>query len=49
VLEHREYDDIARECGVSAQVIRARVSRALRQLATSLEDPREAMSEELMT
>jgi RNA polymerase sigma-70 factor (ECF subfamily) len=49
VLEHRDYDDIARECGVSAQVIRARVSRALRQLATSLEDPREAMSEELMT
>ncbi|HMJ36093.1 MAG TPA: RNA polymerase sigma factor [Baekduia sp.] len=49
VVEHREYDDIARECGVSAQVIRARVSRALRQLAKSLDDPREAPSEELLT
>jgi RNA polymerase sigma-70 factor (ECF subfamily) len=49
VLEDREYDDIARECGVSAQVVRARVSRALRQLAKSLDDPREATSEELLT
>jgi RNA polymerase sigma-70 factor (ECF subfamily) len=49
VLEHREYDDIARECGVSAQVVRARVSRALRQLAKSMDDPREPRSKELLT
>src|SRR5215218_4826442 len=36
VLEHREYDDIAQQCGASPQVIRARVSRGLRQLAKTL-------------
>jgi RNA polymerase sigma-70 factor (ECF subfamily) len=49
VIEHREYEDIASECGVTAQVVRARVSRALRQLAATLDDPREAASEELLT
>jgi RNA polymerase sigma factor (sigma-70 family) len=46
VIEHRDYEEIARECGVSAQVIRARVSRALRQLAQSLEDPQDVAVEE---
>ncbi|MCW2985973.1 MAG: polymerase sigma factor [Conexibacter sp.] len=49
VLEHREYDDIARECGASAQVIRARVSRGLRQLAKSLAEAEPVESEELLT
>jgi RNA polymerase sigma-70 factor (ECF subfamily) len=48
VVEHWEYDDIARECRVSAQVIRARVSRALRQLATAMDDVPESKSEELL-
>lgn len=46
VIEHGEYEDIARRGGVTAQVVRARVSRALRQLAASLEDPQEPASEE---
>jgi RNA polymerase sigma-70 factor (ECF subfamily) len=37
ILEQREYDDIAAEQGVSAQVVRARVSRGLRQLAQLLD------------
>jgi RNA polymerase sigma-70 factor (ECF subfamily) len=37
VIDHRDYEEIARECGVTAQVVRARVSRALRQLAKSLD------------
>jgi RNA polymerase sigma-70 factor (ECF subfamily) len=49
VLEHREYDEIAQECGASAQVIRARVSRGLRQLAKSLADTEPVESEELLT
>ena len=49
VLEHREYDDIAQHCGASAQVIRARVSRGLRQLAKSLAEADPAASEELLT
>jgi RNA polymerase sigma-70 factor (ECF subfamily) len=49
VLEHREYDDIAQECGASPQVIRARVSRGLRQLAKSLADAEPAEPEELLT
>jgi RNA polymerase sigma-70 factor (ECF subfamily) len=40
VIEHRSYDEIAALCGVSAGVVRARVSRALRQLGRWLgEDP----------
>jgi RNA polymerase sigma-70 factor (ECF subfamily) len=46
VIEHREYEEIARRSGVTAQVVRARVSRALRQLATSLDDPHDPASEE---
>ncbi len=49
VLEHREYDDIAQQCGASAQVIRARVSRGLRQLAKSLAEAEPAEPEELLT
>jgi RNA polymerase sigma factor (sigma-70 family) len=49
VLEHREYDDIARQCGASPQVIRARVSRGLRQLAKSLAEAEPAEPEELLT
>jgi RNA polymerase sigma factor (sigma-70 family) len=37
ILEQREYDEIATELGVSAQVVRARVSRGLRQLAQLLD------------
>lgn len=36
VLEQRGYAEIARECGASEQVVRARVSRGLRELAKSL-------------
>lgn len=36
VVEHRGYDEIARECGASEEAVRARVSRALRQLGKSL-------------
>jgi RNA polymerase sigma factor (sigma-70 family) len=39
VLEHLEYDDIAARCGTTPQVVRARVSRGLRQLAKVLEAP----------
>jgi RNA polymerase sigma-70 factor (ECF subfamily) len=49
VLEHREYDDIAQQCGASPQVIRARVSRGLRQLAKSLAEADSAEPEELLT
>ncbi len=49
VLEHREYDDIAQQCGASPQVIRARVSRGLRQLAKSLAEAEPAEPEELLT
>ncbi|MCW2993923.1 MAG: polymerase sigma factor [Conexibacter sp.] len=49
VLEHREYDDIAQQCGASEQVVRARVSRGLRQLAKSLAETAPAESEELLT
>jgi RNA polymerase sigma factor (sigma-70 family) len=48
VLEHREYDDIAQQCGASPQVIRARVSRGLRQLAKSLAEAEPTESEELL-
>lgn len=41
ILEQREYDEIARELGVSAQVVRARVSRGLRQLAQLLDGAEE--------
>lgn len=36
VVEHRPYEEIARACGASEQVVRARVSRGLRQLGKSL-------------
>jgi RNA polymerase sigma factor (sigma-70 family) len=36
VVEHRGYDEIARECGASEQAVRARVSRGLRELGKSL-------------
>jgi RNA polymerase sigma factor (sigma-70 family) len=49
VIEHRDYDEIAHEAGVSAEVVRARVSRALRQLAKTLDQPHETASEELLT
>jgi RNA polymerase sigma factor (sigma-70 family) len=49
VLEHREYDDIAQQCGASPQVIRARVSRGLRQLAKSLAEAEPIEPEELLT
>jgi RNA polymerase sigma factor (sigma-70 family) len=49
VLEHREYDDIAQQCGASPQVIRARVSRGLRQLAKSLAETEPTEPEELLT
>jgi RNA polymerase sigma factor (sigma-70 family) len=49
VLEHREYDDIAQQCGASPQVIRARVSRGLRQLAKSLAEAEPVEPEELLT
>ena len=49
VLEHREYDDIAQQCGASQQVIRARVSRGLRQLAKSLAEGEPVEPEELLT
>jgi RNA polymerase sigma factor (sigma-70 family) len=49
VLEHREYDDIAQQCGASPQVIRARVSRGLRQLAKSLAEAEPTEPEELLT
>jgi RNA polymerase sigma factor (sigma-70 family) len=49
VVEHREYDDIAQQCGASPQVIRARVSRGLRQLAKSLAEADPVEPEELLT
>jgi RNA polymerase sigma factor (sigma-70 family) len=42
VLEHRGYDDIAARCGTTPQVVRARVSRGLRQLAKVLDGPEPA-------
>jgi RNA polymerase sigma factor (sigma-70 family) len=48
VLEQRAYEDIARRGGVSAQVVRARVSRGLRQLARAVDDPHDTASPELM-
>jgi RNA polymerase sigma-70 factor (ECF subfamily) len=36
VVEHRGYDEIARACGATEQVVRARVSRGLRELGKSL-------------
>ncbi len=48
VVEHQGYDEIARRCGASEQVVRARVSRGLRQLAKSLEDPEPTESTELL-
>jgi RNA polymerase sigma factor (sigma-70 family) len=51
VLEQREYDEIAQECGASEQAVRARVSRGLRLLAKSLADTdaEPAEPEELLT
>jgi RNA polymerase sigma factor (sigma-70 family) len=49
VVEQREYDDIARDAGVSAQVIRARISRALRQLAKTMDSADDPASEEMVT
>jgi RNA polymerase sigma factor (sigma-70 family) len=49
VVEHRGYDEIAQECGATEQVVRARVSRGLRQLAKSLADAEQAESQELLT
>jgi RNA polymerase sigma-70 factor (ECF subfamily) len=49
VIEHRGYDEIAQQCGASEDVVRARVSRGLRQLAKSLSDTEPAESEELLT
>jgi RNA polymerase sigma-70 factor (ECF subfamily) len=49
VIEHRGYDEIAQQCGASEDVVRARVSRGLRQLAKSLADAEPAESEELLT
>jgi RNA polymerase sigma factor (sigma-70 family) len=49
VLEQRDYDEIAERCGVSAQVVRARVSRGLRQLAATLSDLEPAEVEGLLT
>jgi RNA polymerase sigma factor (sigma-70 family) len=49
VLEHRGYDEIAQACGATEQVVRARVSRGLRQLAKSLADAEPVESEELLT
>jgi len=37
IVEGQEYDEIAADLGVSAQVVRARVSRGLRQLAQLLD------------
>jgi RNA polymerase sigma-70 factor (ECF subfamily) len=48
VVEHRGYDEIAERCGASEEVVRARVSRGLRQLAKSLADEEPAESQELL-
>lgn len=48
VVEHRGYDEIAQACGASEEVVRARVSRGLRQLAKSLADDEPAASQELL-
>jgi RNA polymerase sigma factor (sigma-70 family) len=42
VVEERGYDELAAALGVDEQAARARVSRALRGLATQLEDERQA-------
>jgi RNA polymerase sigma-70 factor (ECF subfamily) len=49
IIEHRSYDEIAQECGASEDVVRARVSRGLRQLAKSLAEAEPAESQELLT
>ncbi|HEV7750960.1 MAG TPA: sigma-70 family RNA polymerase sigma factor [Baekduia sp.] len=55
VVEHRDYDEIAREYGTTAVAVRVRVSRALRRLAAALDtldaldDSRDTTSEELLT
>ena len=55
VVEHRDYDDIAREYGTTAVAVRVRVSRALRRLASALDtldaldESRDITSEELLT
>jgi RNA polymerase sigma-70 factor (ECF subfamily) len=51
VIEHRDYEHIAEACGVSSQVVRARVSRALRRMASSLNEAEMtgSESEELLT
>jgi DNA-directed RNA polymerase specialized sigma24 family protein len=36
-VEERSYQEIARQLRVSEQVVRARVSRALRQLAAAMD------------
>jgi len=48
VVEHRGYDEIARACGASEEVVRARVSRGLRQLAKSLAEDEPAEPQELL-
>lgn len=48
VVEHRGYDEIARECGATEEVVRARVSRGLRQLAKSLAEDEPAEPQELL-
>jgi RNA polymerase sigma factor (sigma-70 family) len=48
VVEHRGYDEIAKQCGATEQVVRARVSRGLRQLAQSLADEEPVASKELL-
>ncbi|MDX6730195.1 MAG: Sigma-70, region 4, partial [Baekduia sp.] len=55
VVEQRDYDEMARECGTTAVALRVRVSRALRRLAEALDtldaldDSRDITSEELLT
>jgi RNA polymerase sigma-70 factor (ECF subfamily) len=46
VVEQRAYEQIAFDAGVSAQVVRARVSRGLRQLAQTLDPAGPVPSEE---
>lgn len=48
VVEHRGYDEIAQQCGASEDVVRARVSRGLRQLAKSLAEDEPAEPQELL-
>jgi RNA polymerase sigma factor (sigma-70 family) len=48
VVEHRGYDEIAQQCGASEEVVRARVSRGLRQLAKTMADEEPTESQELL-